>query len=179
MPFSPMQARQATRIPKRASNDATYEERARLHSDETSDGCWEWFGCVSSGVPRVGRRVSDNRRGPINLRVALLEERGERPDWAYAGVASCGNPACVNPEHLEWESKSDFFGRVRRSMPHKISDDRYRQAWSLHSQGMSVKELAARFQVSRQTLYHNWKRLGLHKTVSFVDPAPASGTTEQ
>lgn len=179
MSFRPMEQQEAVRIPTRAPNNATYVERAKLHSVQQPNGCWDWFGCVSSGVPRVGRRSSDRRRGPINIRVALLEEIGPRPEWAYAAIAACGNPLCVNPEHLQWETKEDFFARVRRSMPHKISDDRYLQAWALHSEGMPVKELAVRFQVSRQTLYQNWKRLDLRKTTTFTPAAPMVGTADK
>lgn len=168
MTVTPIRARSATRIQRRAANDATYEERAKLHSTD-SDGCWVWFGCVSNGVPRVGRRVSDGQKGPVNLRVALLEEQAERPEWAHSAVVTCGNSSCVNPDHLKWETKGEFFARVRQSQPTKISDERYRQAWDLHAEGMGVKELAARFAVSRQTLYHNWKRLGLRKQVQFVE----------
>lgn len=177
MNTGPMPQRKAQRLNRRAHNDATYEERAELHSDvDTATGCWNWFGCVSNGVPRVGRRSSDPKRGPINLRVALMEERGQRPDGGYNVVPTCGNPMCVNPDHLGWETRDDFFGRIRQSMPRKVSDERYQQAWTFLSSGMSVKDIAARLGVSRQTLYANWRRLGLRKTVTYTDPV---GTTIQ
>jgi transposase-like protein len=67
---------------------------------------------------------------------------------------------------LKWETRDQFFGRVAsivRVHSQKLSDDRYRQAWDLHRTGMTVKDVAARFSVSRQTLYANWKRLGLRR----------------
>jgi hypothetical protein len=172
----PMPQRKAQRLTRRAHNDATYVERAQLHSEEQDGGCWMWIGCVSNGVPRVGRRSSDPKRGPINLRVALMEERGERPEDGYNVVATCGNVTCVNPEHLGWETRDAFFGRIRQSMPRKVSDERYQQAWTFQSSGMSVKDIAARLGVSRQTLYANWRRLGLQKTVTYTE---ATGTTDQ
>ncbi len=178
MNAGPMPQRKAQRLERRAANDATYEDRARLHSEDTADGCWNWIGCVSNGVPRVGRRASDQKRGPINLRVALMEERGIHPDDGYNVVATCGNVDCVNPEHLGWETRDAFFGRIRQSMPRKVSDERYQQAWTFLSSGMSVKDIAARLNVSRQTLYANWRRLGLRKTVSFTEPQ-TEGTTDQ
>lgn len=174
-----MQNRPAQRLKTRANNDATYEERARLHSVEDESGCWIWIGCVSNGVPRVGRRRSENKRGPVNLRAMLLDERiPTRPEGAHNAVTTCGNPMCVNPEHLEWESRDAFFARIRRNTPRKVSDERYQQAWTYLQSGMSVKDIAARLEVSRQTLYSNWKRLGLHKTVVFSG-TPDEGTTGQ
>jgi hypothetical protein len=175
MNSGPMPQRKAQRLERRAHNNATYVERAQLHSEEQGSGCWNWIGCVSNGVPRVGRRSSDPKRGPINLRVALMEERGERPADGYNAVATCGNVACVNPEHLGWETRDAFFGRIRQSMPRKVSDERYQQAWTFLSSGMSVKDIAARLGISRQTLYANWRRLGLRKTVTYTD----AGTTDQ
>jgi hypothetical protein len=163
-----MQNRPASRLTTRAPNNATYEDRAALHSTVDEAGCWHWIGHVSNGVPRVGRRAEPGKRPtPVNLRVVLLEERdGTKPEDAYAAVADCGSEDCVNPAHLKWETRDQFFGRVAsivRVHSQKLSDDRYRQAWDLHRTGMTVKDVAARFSVSRQTLYANWKRLGLRR----------------
>jgi hypothetical protein len=160
--------RAARKIGTRASNFASYEDKARLHSDVIPEGrfegCWRWFGYLSNGVPRVGRHPEDGGIGPVNLRVALLTETQGRPKDGHSVTVTCGNLECVNPEHLRWETKDEFFGRVAsltRAKRAKISDERFQQAKEWEESGISVTEVAARLGVARQTVYSNWKRLGL------------------
>ncbi|MFZ4431564.1 MAG: hypothetical protein ACOYOQ_00055 [Microthrixaceae bacterium] len=155
--------RPATPIGTRAPADASYEERARLHSEvvETGPyaGCWEWFGHISGGVPRVSRRKP--HRGPVNLRVAMLEERGvARPEDTRTASPKCGNDFCVNPDHLIWETKDEFHARISRKQ-FKVSEDRIRDAWEQRQNGVPVKDIAARLKMARSSLYARWAALGL------------------
>lgn len=147
----------------RAPVGATYAERARLHSDVVEigpfEGCWRWFGHISGGVPRVSRKPADGR-GPINVRVAMLDERAPRPEWAHTATMTCHNDECVNPEHLRWESKDEFHARIGKPRV-KVSDERIVEAWRERLDGVPVKDIAMRLNLSRSALYARWHKMGL------------------
>lgn len=160
--------RPARTIEERSPVGATYADRARLHSEVVESGpftgCWQWFGHLSGGVPRVSKAPKDGK-GPINVRVAILTEQQGRPEWAHTATPKCGNPDCVNPEHLAWESKDDF--HVRLGAPRvKVSDQRIVEAWNQRLEGIPVTEIAARLNLSRSALYSRWHRMGLPETTA-------------
>lgn len=160
--------RPARVIEQRAATGAPYVDRARLHSDIVTEGpfagCWSWFGHISGGVPRVSRAPKDGK-GPINVRVAMLTELHGRPDWAHTASPGCGNPDCVNPEHIRWESKDDFHTRIGGPRV-KVSDERIVEAWHQRCDGVPVTEIAARLNLSRSALYARWNRLRLPDTTT-------------
>jgi len=156
---------------RRADAGASYMDRARLHSIPDGD-CLVWQGSTANGVPRVGRSAADRATSmaPINLRVAVLAEvRPPRPPDAYTAHATCGTDLCVNPDHLAWETRDEFYGRLSTapaSRPAlKWSDERIREAWDWHQGGVSVSECAVRLGISRSRLYKRWSRLDLPDTV--------------
>ena len=59
------------------------------------DGCWRWTArCVKNVTPTMwwdGKSQS--------VRRLILEERGT-PIKGFVATAICGNPRCVNPEHV-------------------------------------------------------------------------------
>ncbi len=147
----------------RAPSGSSYTDRARLHSEIVESGpfagCWTWFGHISGGVPRVSKNPADGR-GPINVRVAILTELQGRPADAHTASPMCGNDECVNPEHLRWETRQQFHTRIGAPRV-KVSDERIIEAWQQRLEGIPVKEIAARLNLSRSALYARWHRLQL------------------
>lgn len=110
--------RAATRVGTRAANDAPLVDRVKLHVRD-ADGCWEWIGSTTSGVPRIwwqGR--------PVNARVALYSAVNDRPPDAYHVVPTCNNSWCVNPDHQRWETRDEFYRRSHQLSKHAVAQRR-------------------------------------------------------
>lgn len=141
----------------RASNGATALDRAKIHSQPDGD-CWIWQGYLhgSSGVPFM----NGSYNAPQPLQPALLEEvSGGRPKWAKATTTTCGNRACVNPEHLKWETQDEYRLRCRRSQSvSKMTLEQVNEAWRRKQAGESATALAAEYGISRIGLYRQWDR---------------------
>lgn len=65
--------------------------------------CWEWLGAMSHGRPTIrseGRKV-------VSLRAYIAHDiQGIAPEAGKYVTFNCGNPACVNPEHLSSVNRS-------------------------------------------------------------------------
>lgn len=163
---------------RRVPNGATYRDKALLHSVPEPSGCWTWFGSVSQGIPRVRRAVDDTsgKKGPVNLRVAILEEAGPRPESAYNATPSCGVTACVNPDHLQWETREAFFARQipTANQQQRWTDDEIAEAWQWHIEGTPATECARRLGISRSRLYLRWDALRDRRAAARETATPAS-----
>jgi len=90
-----------------------------------------------------------------------LEEREvPRPPDTRTASVTCGHDFCVNPEHVHWESKDAFHARISRRQA-KVSEERIREAWQQRTEGVPVKDIAARLKMARSSLYARWAGLGL------------------
>lgn len=69
------------------------------YTPEPNSGCWLWVGALRNGygVIGLGRRSSGVARAH---RLAYEWEKGPIPSGLVLDHL-CGNPACVNPSHLE------------------------------------------------------------------------------
>jgi predicted XRE-type DNA-binding protein len=134
----------------------------KKHIVEEGD-CWNWTGALQScgSVPtmRWQRKVGSVRR------FILLERGPEVP--GMLGTYTCGNPACVNPEHAAWARRKSVQRRTAKehSFTHdvlrikKISEKARLRGKLTHEQATQVREaegnqydIAARFGVSQATV---------------------------
>lgn len=82
-----------TAAEKLRKKELEFWSRAALTADV--DRCWEWLGKVSqAGYPRAGW----SGRVVYARRIAWLIWNGEEP--ADNILNRCGNPICINPNHL-------------------------------------------------------------------------------
>lgn len=141
---------------KRVPNNATFLQRAELHSEQQGD-CWKWLGYTTNGSPTVAR----SKQQPVNLRTALLTELGvERPEGAHTATVTCGNRDCVNPKHIRWETPKEYSLRCRSRQPTKITLDQIAEAWERRQKGEVVAQIARDYAISRQGLYRQWEQWG-------------------
>lgn len=70
----------------------TLIEKIQCHVTIEGD-CWEWHGCMQGSIQMMkhGSKVA-------NVRRLVLIERGV-PMTGFIATYTCGNPACVNPDH--------------------------------------------------------------------------------
>jgi hypothetical protein len=153
----------------RAVATATYAERALLHSEVDPDtNCWVWGGYMRSGCPYVGISRAGGRKptgaATINIRAAILGERGERPADAFCAIATCGQRLCVNPDHLAWETNADYRLRMRDVQPAKLSLSDVAKAFEDKQAGEPVTRIAEALGMSRQGLYRQWRKWGFDIT---------------
>ena len=70
----------------------TLIEKIQRHVTIEGD-CWEWHGCMQGSIPMM------KHDGKVaNVRRLVLIDRGV-PMTGFIATYTCGNPACVNPEH--------------------------------------------------------------------------------
>ena len=93
-------------------------ERFWANVDKTDDGCWLWTGYTNQygyGRLKVDRKLVQAHRFAWELLVGPIPTKWvvdhDNPDYG------CGNPACVNPEHLEAVPKSLNTRRRRGPYP--------------------------------------------------------------
>ena len=121
-----------------------------MHSQPGENGCIDWVGYLSNGLPWLNIRG----RG-INVRRAVLNEldpqRKRTPRFA---VTTCDNTACINPDHLRWSEHST---EVVTAVP----VDEAEQLVAEHKAGtLNVAKAARRLGVTRPTIYRAMERLG-------------------
>lgn len=149
----------------RAPNGATALERAKLHSEPDGD-CWIWQGYVWQGQPMINSAENI----PQMLRPALLIElTGPRPEWARSNTTTCGNPLCVNPDHIKWETMEEYRRRCRSRVASKMTMAEVEQAWKRKQAGESATALANEYGISRVGLYRQWDRWVLERPVRRYD----------
>lgn len=75
-------------------------------------GCWDWRGGFDHGAPILTFREG-GKRVKRSVRALLTTPR---PDCRPS--ANCGNPRCVNPEHVVWLTRRQL---MLRQGPHTLA----------------------------------------------------------
>lgn len=139
-----------------AKAGATPIERAQVHSVER-DGHWVWHGSTLGNQPRI---AYTKEYGTSALRPILLTITRGRGEGDYAAVPTCGEPMCVNPEHLDWITREDAGRRgAHAATPQtKVSDERLREAITWHrDEHVPVTKVAERLGLSRSAVTRRWR----------------------
>ena len=83
----------------------------KIQRHVTLDGdCWQWHGCMQGAIPMMkhGSKVA-------NVRRLVLIERGV-PMTGFIATYTCGNPACVNPDHTGRSTRAQMNRRIMADM---------------------------------------------------------------
>ena len=84
-------------------------EKIQRHVTIEGD-CWEWHGCMQGSIPMM------KHDGKVaNVRRLVLIDRGV-PMKGYIATYTCGNPACVNPEHTGRSTRTQMNRRNMAEM---------------------------------------------------------------
>jgi hypothetical protein len=141
------------------------EPRLWGQSRETVGGCWEWQRSrLPSGYGRVSVEgvLTYTHRWAYELAVEAIPE-------SLHVCHHCDNPPCIRPDHLfigtaaENIADRDRKGRDRWRLPEfqtrgenhpisKLTDESVRESRALSRSGVSVTELARKFDVSWNTM---------------------------
>lgn len=159
-------------------NDArrdSVEERFWKHVNKT-DTCWEWTGALYRGYGRM--RLNDKRRSRITVhRFSWELHNGPIPDGMLV-CHHCDNRRCVRPDHLFLGTYSEnTFDSVAKNRNYKeprsnlkgeshpmakLNEQQVCCIRQESTQGLSQRQLAIRYNVSRRTIVdivhrHSWQ----------------------
>ena len=126
----------------------------------TDDECWNWQGTKSKN--RYGYiGVTGDRVPKLVHRIAYELYIGEIPEGMCV-LHHCDNPSCVNPRHLFLgtlsDNTKDCVEKGRWNRP--VGEKHYKalltvkDVLDIRSSTLSVKELAQRYNVKLNTIYH-------------------------
>jgi HNH endonuclease len=106
------------------------------------DGCWQWLGPLSGGYGRVGRGSWGNTQTVGAHRAFYEDHVGPIPE-KHEIHHTCGNRACVNPEHLRAVSRAEH---CRLDRAHLTPDD----VRAIRASNESHADLGRRYSVTWQ-----------------------------
>jgi hypothetical protein len=88
-------------------------DRIRQHV-VIKDDCWEWFGayqsCGATPMLRYHHRT-------VSVRSAIIQDQGLSIPRGRVATYTCGNPKCVNPEHVAVWTRAKVQKRSAKEMP--------------------------------------------------------------
>lgn len=135
----------------------------RVEKPADDAGCWLWTGAVDrEGYGMFYTAIDDDRRTHRAPRISYLIHKGTIPDGMVV-CHTCDVPACVNPDHLfigsSQDNTSDMLTKGRsnprigeRHGSAKLTEQDVRDIRVLRGQGIGVRELARRYNVSHGTI---------------------------
>ena len=122
-------------------------------------GCWNWTGALKN--KKRGRNCKGNMLNSLN---GLVEDAPRvalgiyRPDVSLENIQiiqTCHNSACVNPDHLKTVPAGEGVSRGESHPNAKLDANtvrRLRKAREYNRGRVSLKDLAEKFNVSRETI---------------------------
>lgn len=131
------------------------------HVGHTGDECLLWpFGTDQRGYGKVTHPFS-RRANRVMCLLAHGEPPTDRPDAAHA----CGNPTCVNPQHLRWASVSENMmdrvghGTANRGVKHGSSKLTEEQVKAIKARKglQSSSQVAGEFGVRAEAVQKIWR----------------------
>lgn len=84
---------------------------------EMVDGCLIWKGAMSGNSPVIAKRKADGTYRNVNVRYLFARKKFPEITERTRIKTSCGNPRCVNREHLELGTMMKKARRVRSGSP--------------------------------------------------------------
>lgn len=114
------------------------------------EGCWEWQGAIN--LQGYGRfKIAGRIVGPHQW--VYEQTRGAVPPGAWVSH-TCGNVACVKPDHLTLSDRSSAaLAAYREGRAGKLTPDKAREIRARYRAGeTNISALARAYRVARQTI---------------------------
>lgn len=87
--------------------DERIKEAINKRAETLDNGCVRWTGPIARGQPKFGYMTETGKRRQLNpQRTILVDKLGLDPNKQYSYITTCGDPLCVNPEHIELSKRS-------------------------------------------------------------------------
>jgi len=123
--------------------------------------CWEWKGYAAKcGTPKVNTWI-DGRRNVFSGRRVVMHLVGKQIPKGVVLTTKCGNPRCLNPDHIIRTTRSEVATKVaarvdiklkkaaRSGRPIKLDQQKVAD---IRSSTMKNRELAALYGVTISTI---------------------------
>lgn len=87
----------------------------KARCDEVGE-CWIWKKSLQAGVPAIRIPTADDPKRPlVNVRRWIAVQQGKKVDGLFA-TTKCGDPLCVNPEHVVLMTRKQLGKRAGATM---------------------------------------------------------------
>ena len=157
-------------------------ERFLAKAIKRDSGCWDWVAGKKGGGYGVFY-LNGKVRGAH--RASLFLFKGHDLDTPLDAMHSCDNPACVNPDHLVYGSRTENMrdastkGRIVRAQDwhgeqnpkSKLSSRQVQEIICLAASGSTRTEISARFKVSDVRLSQILKSAGMSSALTATEAA--------
>jgi hypothetical protein len=143
----------------------TLIERVTTHVIEDGE-CWNWTGALQSCGSTPTMRWQDKIQA---VRRLILLERGHAPNKMVA-TYTCGNSACVHPDHVAWAKRQVVQRRTTLEQGHQHDMLRRKKlADNARQRGKLTLELAEQVRQAEGNQYEIAARFGVSQaTVSSI-----------
>ena len=90
--------------------------KKRINEQHIEEGdCWIWTGHAAKGsVPMVRYKSTEGKSVSVSARKMSAIIAGRTVRDGKVCVPSCGEPLCVNPEHVKILTSNDFLSRISK-----------------------------------------------------------------
>lgn len=106
-------------------------------SERQDNGCIKWTGAIARGQPKFGYVTADGKRRQLNpQRTILVDKFGLDPNKQHSYTTTCGDPLCVNPEHIVL-GKRPYTRKLKAARKIKINN------MATHKKVLSILTLGA------------------------------------
>lgn len=161
---------------------AAHRWLAEVAAAELTDACVPWpFRLTETGY---GRLYWGGKQRMASHVVLELSGRPRPTGEGYHGAVArhrCDQPACCNPQHLEWGTQGDNVAdmanrrraaRGERAGGSKLTEAKVREIRELAAVGWSQRKLAARYGVSAPAIGYIVRRLTWAHVPDETGPPP-------
>lgn len=136
----------------------------RFRTEDIGDECIEWPFATVNGYGVVNSVKYGDGGTVLVTRIVCSEINGDPAVDTLFCCHGCGNPACINPRHLRWDTQE---GNMADTVTHgtrlrgedvavsKLTEQQAREVKALKGK-LKVDVVAEKFGVSRWTIYDVW-----------------------
>lgn len=156
-------------------SDLSYEAVLKRHVKKEGD-CIVWTGAVCKWGPHIEYRVYGKRAQAYPQRVALLKKYNLDPKKRYRYSTTCGNPRCLNEDHLVLHKDGEL--RVRNDYKKSVVHNIILNLSVFSEVKLGVTSIAKAYNIAPSAVYRIYKNTALFPYFQrCIESALPSGTS--